>query len=79
MMKAELDKVILKKRSSRGQSIPKYFPRVVQSALNAYTSQSVVFHRMGRDRASDLFFSPEGKFSGTWAVHRGRALAFLAA
>lgn len=57
--------------------MPKEFERTVQSCLNQHTSQSGVWKSAGGDPKQDLFYSPDGKGSGTWAVHRARALAWL--
>lgn len=63
-------------RNPAGLPMPKRFQRTVQSALNQHTSQSLVFSGKPED---DLFYSPEGKGSGTWAVHKDRAAAWAAA
>jgi hypothetical protein len=63
-------------RNPSGLPMPKRFQRTVQSALNHHTSQSIGFNRKPED---DLFYSPEGKGSGTWAVHRERAAAWAEA
>ena len=57
--------------------MPKSFRETVQSRLNHYTSQSAVFWAKGGAQEDDLFYSPEGKGSGTWAVHQERAIAWL--
>jgi hypothetical protein len=63
-------------RGSSGLPMPKKFKETVQSALNQHTSQSQVFARLGKPE-DDLFYSPQGKGSGTWAVRRERAVAWL--
>jgi hypothetical protein len=63
-------------RNPSGLPMPKAFKETVQSALNQHTSQSQVFARRGKPE-DDLFYSPKGKGSGTWAVHRDRAVAWL--
>ena len=63
-------------RSTGGLPMPKKFRETIQSALNHHTSQSKVFKGPPGD---DLFFSPNGKGSGTWSTHRPRALAWLQA
>jgi hypothetical protein len=61
-------------RNPSGLPMPKRFTQTVQSTLNQHTSQSSQWN--GKPE-SDLFYSPKGKGSGTWAVHRGRAMAWL--
>lgn len=51
--------------------------RTVQSTFNHHSSQSAVFTRKRRPPEDDLFYSPLGKGSGKWAVHRDRAVAWL--
>jgi hypothetical protein len=63
-------------RNPSSLPMPKQFERTVQSAINAHTSQS---SRWNGKPENDLFYSPEGKGSGTWAVHRDRAVAWLQA
>jgi hypothetical protein len=63
-------------RDPSGLPMPKRFEKTVQSCLNQHTSQSKVFARLGRPE-DDIFYSPGGKFSGTWAVHRERVIAWL--
>lgn len=57
--------------------MPKNFRKIVETILSQYSSQSVVFHQRKGRPANDLFFSPEGKGSGTWAVRHARAEAWL--
>jgi hypothetical protein len=57
--------------------MPKNFRNVVENILSQHSSQSVVFHQKNRKPVDDLFFSPEGKGSGTWAVRHSRAEAWL--
>ncbi len=61
-------------RDPSGLPTPKEFRATVQSALNQHTAQSSVWTGNSED---DLFHSPLGKGSGTWAVHRQRAIAWL--
>lgn len=56
---------------------PKRARETVQSALNHHTRQSSVFASRHGKPENDLFFSPHGKGSGTWAVHRDTAAAWL--
>lgn len=70
----QLTKAVWKSRQMSGLPMPERFSETVQSALNRYTSQSSQF-RGGTD--DDLFYSPKGKGSGTWAVHRDRAAKWL--
>jgi hypothetical protein len=57
--------------------MPEKFRDTVQSRLNHYTSQSLIFSGRNAGPEDDLFYSPQGKGSGTWAVHRERAIAWL--
>jgi hypothetical protein len=63
-------------RNPSGLPMPKKFPETIQSCLNRHTSQSSRWTRKPKD---DLFYSPEGKGSGTWAVRRDVALEWLKA
>jgi hypothetical protein len=73
---AQLVQRLWELRGPAGLPMPKEFARTVQSELNRHTSQS---SRWSRKSADDLFYSPEGKGSGTWAAHRDRAMAWVAA
>jgi hypothetical protein len=75
--KDTLDRELWALRHPSGLNMPEHFSRTVQSALNQHTSQSKVWERNGAKPEDDLFYSPKGKFSGTWAVHRERAVAWL--
>ena len=66
-------------REPSGLNVPKEFGKTVQSVLNQHTSQSSVWAGLGARSEDDLFYSPQGKRSGTWAVHRDRAAAWLKA
>jgi hypothetical protein len=61
-------------RTPSGLPMPRKFEHTVQSTFNHHTSQS---SRWNSRVEEDLFFSPEGKGSGLWAVHRDRAAAWL--
>jgi hypothetical protein len=75
--KVDLDAALHEKRFADGEPIPKTFEKAIQSVLNQYTSQSNEFKKKNKLPEDDLFYSPKGKFSGTWAVHEQRALAWL--
>jgi len=64
-------------RQPSGLNMPKSFTETVQSCLNQHTSQSSVWAKNGSRAEDDIFYSPQGKGSGTWAVHRDRASAWL--
>ncbi len=64
-------------REPSGLNIPKAFTKTVQSTLNQHTAQSSVWKNHGAKPEDDLFYSPLGKRSGTWAVHRERALDWI--
>ena len=66
-------------RNHSGLNMPKAFTETVQSTLNHHTSQSKVWKKNGSRPEDDLFYSPRGKGSGEWAVHRDRAAAWLEA
>lgn len=66
-------------RNPSGLPMPKNFGSVIRATLNLHTAQSKVYARIGKKPDDDLFYSPKGKHSGTWAVHRERALAWLRA
>ncbi len=57
--------------------MPKKLRETVQSILNNYTSQSAIFQKRLAPVDDDIFYSPEGKGSGTWAVNRDRAVVWL--
>ena len=57
--------------------MPRQFRTVVYGTLSQYTSQSALFRQKRRRSCDDLFFSPGGKGSGTWAVHRDKAQEWL--
>jgi len=54
--------------------MPREFKKTVQSFLNQHTSQSSQWNKRAED---DLFYSPKGKGSGTWAVHQDRGAVWL--
>lgn len=64
-------------RKPAGLNMPKAFGKTVQSTLNQHTSQSSEWQKNGEKPEDDLFYSPRGKRSGTWAVHRERALEWI--
>jgi hypothetical protein len=65
-------------RNPSGISMPKEFNATVQSTLNHHTSQSSVFKNKNKKPEDDLFLSPKGKGSGTWALRdRERAMLWL--
>jgi hypothetical protein len=61
-------------RKASGLPMPSKLEHTVQSTFNHHTSQSTRWNGKPQD---DLFFSPQGKGSGSWAVHRDRAAAWL--
>lgn len=63
-------------RKPSGLNMPRAFKKTVQSFLNQHTTQSSTWN--GRAK-NDLFYSPRGKGSGTWAVRQERAAAWLKA
>jgi hypothetical protein len=63
-------------RNPSGLPMPKRFTETVQSCLNRHTIQSSRFTGKSTD---NLFYSPQGKGSGTWAVRRYVAIEWLKA
>lgn len=72
----QLTKDVAAFRRSTNLPTPQAFAKTVQSCLNQHTSQS---SRFSGNPDDDLFFSPKGKGSGTWAVRQGVALRWLKA
>ncbi len=68
---------ILWKARQPDSPMPKGFRAAIYNILSRHSAQSASFRQRGATPAQDLFFSPEGKGSGTWAVHRARAEAWL--
>jgi hypothetical protein len=67
-------------REASGLPMPIKFEATVQSILYNHTSQSVEWKKSGARPADDLFYSPKGKRSGTWALRsRERAVEWLKA
>jgi hypothetical protein len=64
-----------KRRKSVGLPIPAKFDAAVQSVYNRFCGDSDI----GPSREAALFYSPQGKGSGYWAVHSDRAQAWLSA
>lgn len=65
---------VWKLRNPSDLPMPKDFGRTIQSVLNKHTRQS---SEWSGKREDDLFYSPQGKGSGTWAVHQDRAVEWL--
>jgi hypothetical protein len=59
--------------------VPKNYEQTIQSAFNRYSEDSDVFRRRNAPLSEALFFSPGGKGSGKWSVHRDRATEWLKA
>jgi hypothetical protein len=76
--KMDLDAALREKRVADKEPIPKAFDKTVQSVLNQHTSQSKVFRKKNKRANDDLFYSPKGKHSGTWAL-RGEIARFESA
>jgi hypothetical protein len=66
-------------RNHSALKMPKAFTETVQSALNQHTSQSERWRKNGSRPEDDLFYSPRGKRTGEWAMHRDRAAAWFEA
>jgi hypothetical protein len=72
----QLEEILWKMRQPNVPA-PKGFRAVIYRTLSRYSSQSALFRQNRRAPGQDLFFSPDGKGSGTWAVHRSKAEAWL--
>lgn len=68
-----------KKRERSGASIPENFEQSVQSSYNQHSVDSQVFIMRKAPESDGLFYSPQGKGSGIWAVYTDRATAWLEA
>jgi hypothetical protein len=72
----QLEQTLWKARQPN-EPVPKNFRSYIYGTLSLHSSQTLVFRQKRKAESQDLFFSPDGKGSGTWAVHRGRAEAWL--
>jgi hypothetical protein len=72
----QMEETLWKLRCST-DPVRKNFRASIYATLSLHTSQSIAFRQKCKTPAQDLFFSPGGKGSGTWAVHRERAEAWL--
>jgi hypothetical protein len=61
-------------RSPTALPMPKKFEQTVQSAFQQHASESKVFRGAPNE---DLFFWPEGKGTGKWAVRRNKVEPWL--
>jgi|SRR5476649_1979144 hypothetical protein len=68
-----------KQRQKDGLPIPPSFDNAVQSSYNQHSIDSDVFRKRKVPESEAIFYSPEGKGSGKWAVNRERAAAWLRA
>jgi hypothetical protein len=68
-----------KRRKKDGLPIPPSFEESVQSSYNQHSVDSSVFRKRKAPDSEGLFYSPDGKGSGRWAVNRERAGAWLRA
>lgn len=66
-------------RTSKGLPIPEAFDKTVQSSLQRHASSYAAFKTYNSSAKDDVFYPPRGKGSGYWAVHLGRAAAWLVA
>lgn len=66
-----------KRRRTKGLTIPAKFEASVQSAYNQHSVDSAVWQKRGSLAVDGLFYSPEGKGSGKWAVFPEKAAAWL--
>jgi hypothetical protein len=79
MFMDQLTRQLWNLRNPSGLPMPTEFEKTVQSTLNHHTFQSEVWRKNGAKADDDLFYSPKGKRSGTWAVNRERAVTWLRA
>ena len=68
-----------RRRRKEGLPIPLKFEEAVQSSYNHFSADSLVFKKRGGRPDEALFYSPDGKGSGQWAVNREIAAAWLQA
>jgi hypothetical protein len=66
-----------RQRKADGLPIPPTFEAAVQSSYNQHSIDSSVFRKRHAPDTEGIFYSPEGKGSGRWAVNRARALPWL--
>ena len=68
-----------KRRKDHGFEPPKEFRNTVQSAYNSNCEGYSKFQKKRKKKPEfePLFYSPEGKGTGIWAVHHHRALAWI--
>ena len=70
-------KEVVKKRKEAGLNPPS--DETVQSAYNRYCVDSEVFQKRKAPDSDGLFYSPQGKGSGWWAVNHDRGEAWIRA
>lgn len=68
---------IERRRRAKGFIIPPKFENSIQSAYNQHSVDSSVWKNKGSLPHDGLFFSPDGKGSGKWAVYPDRAADWL--
>lgn len=66
-----------RQRRENGLPIPEKFEHVIQSVYNHHSIDSSVFKKRGAPESEGLFYSPQGKGSGQWAVREAVAQAWL--
>jgi hypothetical protein len=79
MFMSQLVRQLWEIRNPSGLPMPDEFEKTIQSTLNQHTSQSKVWKKNGSKAEDDLFYSPKGKGSATWAVRREAAATWLRA
>jgi hypothetical protein len=65
---------IRKLREADGLAVPKTLDETIRTAFNQHNSRSSAFSFSPED---DIFYTPEGKNAGKWAVHQELARAWL--
>jgi hypothetical protein len=65
---------IRKLREAGGLESPKSLDETIRTAFNQHNSQTSAFRFSAED---DLFYTPEGRNAGTWAVHQDLAREWL--
>jgi hypothetical protein len=68
-----------RQRRKDGLPIPPKFEEAVQSSYNQHSRDSAVFRKRNLPESEAIFYSPEGKGSGRWAVNREHAARWLKA
>jgi hypothetical protein len=66
-----------KSRRDRNLPIPSNFDETVQSVFQQHCADSAVFKKKGKLQSEALFYWPDGKGAGKWAIYADRAEVWL--